>query len=253
MPIVEAVLICLALFAGMLVLFEVGFRVGMLPQKTPHGETEILDSAVFALLGLLLGFAFAGVVDRFGHRHQLIIDEANAIHSTYQHVDLLDVQDQPAARQLFKRYIEARLEVYAVLDAGGDPQPAWEEARKAQDQLWSAAVLALDREGVKSEVIEMFLPSLNLMFEVATERKVAVDIQMPELILGLLLTISLLSALIAGNGMAKSGARHTMHAVVYSLAVSLTIFTILDLDQPRSGVIRLDAADSVLKELRDAI
>jgi hypothetical protein len=53
--------------------------------------------------------------------------------------------------------------------------------------------------------------------------------------------------------MAKSGTRHVLHATVFAAAVSLTIYAILDLDHPRAGFIRLDAADRLLKELRDSI
>jgi hypothetical protein len=254
MLIVDSVLLCLALSAGMLLLLEVGFRIGMRFRKTAGGEeTGILDGAIFALLGLLLGFAFAGAVDRFGHRRDLIIHEANAVHTAYQRVDLLNAEDQPAVRMLFHNYIGARLRVYDLIDAGDDPQSAWQETRQVQAQLWSASVQALNRAGVKDDAPEIVLPALNDMFEVATERRVALGLHLPNLILYLLIAVSLLSALLAGNGMAKSGTRHVLHAAIFAAAVSLTIYAILDLDHPRAGLIRLDAADRVLKELRDSI
>ncbi len=53
--------------------------------------------------------------------------------------------------------------------------------------------------------------------------------------------------------MAKSGLRHRLHGFIFSVSVSLTIYAILDLDNPRAGFIRLDAADRVLKDLRNSI
>ena len=254
MLIVSSAFLCLVLFAGMLLLLEIGFRVGMRFKRTAGGEeTGILDGAIFALLGLLLGFAFAGAVDRFGHRRDLIIHEANAIHTAYQRVDLLDAGDQPAIRMLFHSYIEARLKVYDLLDAGHDPHSAWRETSQVQAQLWSATVQALNNDRVKDDALEIVLPALNDMFEVATERRVALGLRLPGLILYLLIAVSLLSALLAGNGMAKSGTRHILHAAIFAAAVSLTIYAILDLDNPRAGFIRLDSADRVLKELRDSI
>jgi hypothetical protein len=51
----------------------------------------------------------------------------------------------------------------------------------------------------------------------------------------------------------RSRARHLLHGSVFAAAVSLTVYTILDLDNPSAGLIRLDAADRVLEELRDSI
>jgi hypothetical protein len=254
MLIIDSILLCLALFAGMLLLLEIGFRIGMRFRKTAGGEeTGILDGAIFALLGLLLGFAFAGAVDRFGHRRDLIIHEANAIHTAYQRVDLLNAEDQPAVRMLFHSYIDARLKMYDLLDAGGDPQPAWRETGQVQAQLWSAALRGVNQDGVKDDAPEIVLPALNEMFEVATERRVALALHLPGLILYLLIAVSLLGALLAGNGMARSGTRHVLHAAIFAAAVSLTIYAILDLDHPRAGFIRLDGADRILEELRDSI
>jgi hypothetical protein len=38
-----------------------------------------VDGAVFALLGLLIAFAFSGAASRFDARRQLIVQEANMI------------------------------------------------------------------------------------------------------------------------------------------------------------------------------
>jgi hypothetical protein len=37
------------------------------------------------------------------------------------------------------------------------------------------------------------------------------------------------------------------------MVISITIFTVIDLDYPRFGLIRLTAADNALIELRDSI
>ena len=64
MAVLGGIVLCLLLFAGMLLLLEVGFRLGVRFEKARGGEAaSIFDSAIFALLGLLLGFAFAGEFD----------------------------------------------------------------------------------------------------------------------------------------------------------------------------------------------
>ncbi len=91
------------------------------------------------------------------------------------------------------------------------------------------------------------------MIGVTTARKVALTTQIPELELVLLSCVSLFSALLAGAGMSRHGVRHIVRGSIFAAAVTLTVDTIIDLDSPRGGLIRLDAADRVLEELRGSL
>ena len=253
MPIAESALLCLALFAGMLVLLEAGFRFGMRYQKTAGGqETGILDGAILALLGLLLGFAFAGGVDRLNLRRDLVIKETNAIRTAYLRIDVLEAGDQPPIRALFREYLGARLSAYQAINAGRDAPDAFHAAEQLQSRIWSAAAIGVNSQS-RQYTAEVVLPAINDMIGVTIERKVMLSVRLPVLILALLCAVSLLSALLAGNGMARSRERHLLHGSIFAAAVSLTVYTILDLDNPRAGLIRLDAADRVLEELRELI
>jgi hypothetical protein len=57
-----AIAVSIGLFLGMLACLEAGYRLGCFAsQKTEsaHEGTGTIEAAVFALLGLLLGFTFA--------------------------------------------------------------------------------------------------------------------------------------------------------------------------------------------------
>lgn len=253
MAVFGGVLLCLLLFAAMLILLEVGFRLGVRFERARGGDaTSIFDSAIFALLGLLLGFAFAGAVDRLDKRRDLIVDEANAISTAYLRIDLLAPEDQPAIRQLYRDYLSARLELYRILDAEQDPSLAFQKAEGLQSEIWMASVIAVDRPERQHDA-ELVLPSINEMIDVTAKRKVALGTRMPDLVLVLLFGVSLFSALLAGAGMSRNGLRHLVHGSIFAAAVTLTVYTILDLDSPRSGFIRLDVADKVLEQLLGSI
>ena len=76
-------LFALGLFLGMLILLEVGRRIGARRlAEDPMGAAAgvgTVEGAVFALLGLLIAFTFSGAAARFDTRRQLIIDETNDI------------------------------------------------------------------------------------------------------------------------------------------------------------------------------
>lgn len=88
--------------------------------KSAFGATE---GAVFALLGLFLAFAFSGAGGRFDDRRLRVIDEVNAIGTAWLRIDLLPSEAQPAVRELFREYLDARLEAYRLVSAGARIDP----------------------------------------------------------------------------------------------------------------------------------
>jgi len=100
---------------------------------------------------------------------------------------------------------------------------------------------------------ELVLPTINTMIDVTTEREVALTTQIPGRVPVQLIVVSLFCALLAGTGMSRHGVRHIVHGSIFAAAVTLEIYTILDLDSPRSGLIRRDAADRMLEVLRGLI
>lgn len=246
-------LLCLGLLTGVLVLLEVGFRIGRRYRLAKGGEAaSIFDGAIFALLGLLLGFAFAGAVDRLNLRRDLIVAEANAISTAYLRIDMLDAADQPAIRDAFQGYIAARLAIYRELDAGRDATPSFAAAEALQGQIWQASVAAVSRPE-RQFTAEIVLPAINEMIDLTTERKVALSTHIPLLVMFLLVGVSLFSALLAGVATARHGERQPVHAAVFAIAIGLTFYTIVDLDNPRTGLIKLEAADRVLQDLQGAL
>jgi len=187
---------------------------------------------------------------RLEARRELIVREANAINTAYLRIDILPSAVQPEMRNLFHAYLEARLHAYDDLDSGHDFEPAMMKASLLQQQIWAKAVEATGQDAAGKSLV---LLSLNEMIGVTTARAVALQTELPILILVLLLGVASLTSLLAGYGMAKSGRRHVFHGVIYAAAVSLTIYVVLDLDNPRRGLIRLDAAEQALRQLQRAI
>jgi hypothetical protein len=63
----------------------------------------------------------------------------------------------------------------------------------------------------------------------------------------------LATSLLAGYGMAGGRRRSWMHMILYAVIMSASLYTILDLEYPRVGLIRLDSADQVLIDLRSSM
>jgi hypothetical protein len=65
--------------------------------------------------------------------------------------------------------------------------------------------------------------------------------------------VALLSALMAGYTMSTRPRRSILHVVSYAACVALTVYTVLDLDNPRKGFIHLAPAETLLEDLRKSI
>ena len=87
------------LFAGMLVLLEIGRRLGLrrlaLDSEAVRAGFGVVEGAIFALMGLLIAFTFSEAASRFDTRRQLVVEEANAIGTAYLRLDLLSASAQP--------------------------------------------------------------------------------------------------------------------------------------------------------------
>ena len=240
------------LFLTMLLFLEVGRRIGMwrMREETERQRAGLVtvETAIYGLLGLLVAFTFAGAASRFEMRRVLIVQEANAIGTAYLRLDLLPAAAQPALREKFSRYVEARLAVYRVLPDLEAAKAQMARATAMQQEIWTGAVTAL-REAPPNASL-LLLPALNDMIDITTSREIAGFTHTPPVILGALALLALFCALLAGYGLA-GGKPFSMvlHMIGFALVLTLTIYVILDLDHPRVGLIRVDFADQALTDV----
>jgi hypothetical protein len=107
------------LFMGVLALLETRRRIGLRhvakDSEAARAGLGVLEGAIFALMGLLIAFTFSGAASRFDTRRQLAVEEANAIGTAYLRLDLLPASAQPALRESFRQYVDARLTAYRKL------------------------------------------------------------------------------------------------------------------------------------------
>jgi hypothetical protein len=255
-PSLFSLLFAAGLFLGILACLELGYRAGRrAAEKHPewaHEGIGVIEAAIFALLGLLLGFSFAGATSRLDAKRQLIVQEANAIGTAYLRLDELPAAEQPEMRHLFRQYLNARLRVYQALPDLKASEQQLAQAGELQQEIWSKAVTG-SREDSTQNAARLLLPALNEMIDVTTSRTIALHTRLPALIFALLVAVALLSGLLAGYAMATRQGRSRLHMLIYAGVIALTVYVVLDLDDPRAGFIRLDTAENALVQLRDSI
>jgi hypothetical protein len=252
-----ASLLTLGLFFGMLLLLDIGRRIGLRRiARDPEGAqagTGPVDGAVFALLGLLVAFTFSGAASRFDERRNLIVQETNDIGTAYLRLDLLPASAQPALRDLFRRYVDSRLEVYRKLPDIEAARAELARCTSLQGEIWSKAVAAGRMEGAPPSAAMLLLPALNQMIDITTTRTMVAQMHPPLVIFALLFGLALVAALLAGYDMAGSKQRNWIHMIGFAAVMAAAVNVIMDIEYPRLGMIRVDAFDQALVELRDGM
>ena len=245
------------LFAGMLLLSEVGRRIGVARfKRDPDGagkDGSAAEAAVFGLLGLLVAFTFSGAASRFHDRRQLIAEESNAIGTAYLRVDLLPADAQPAVRELFRDYTDLRATVYRAAADEAETLARLAKSQSLQGAIWQASVSASQRPGAATQTAMLLLPALNAMIDITTTRAVATATHPPTAIFLLLSVLCLVGAMLIGHGASHGRDRHWFYPVIFAAILSTTVFLIVDIEYPRLGLIRVDAADQVLVDLRNSM
>jgi hypothetical protein len=245
------VLFSIALLAGILVCLEAGRRIGLARlarDKDERQPTELVDSAVAALLGLLLAFTFSGALTRFDERRRLMAEETNAIGTAYLRLDLLAPEKQASLKDKLRRYADARIGAFHSVPDLDTSKSELARSQLLQGEIWSEAIAATRvSPGILPHEV---LDPINAMIDMATTQRVATETHPPQVIYGILAGLALVAALLVGCKMAEARRRDGLHLVVYAGALAIVVYLILDLEYPRFGLIRVDSGDQVLIDLR---
>jgi hypothetical protein len=243
-----------ATFVGMLAAGEAGRRLGSRHAETgeraapPEAGRAAIEASMFALLGLLIAFTFSGAASRFDDRRMLIIEEANAIGTAFLRLDLFPPASRSTLQDEFRRYVDLRLAFYRELVDADAARTLMAESLALQHRIWDQAVAAT-REAPPSAAI-VVLPALNTMIDIVTTRTAAFGIHPPLIIFAMLALLALICAFLGGLGMGKHQLKSRLHAWGFATIITLTIYATLEIEYPRRGLVRVDAFDQLLVDVR---
>ena len=249
--------LAVSLFVGVLAFLEMGRRIGRrrIAAEGAEGGAGFgsVEGAIFGLMGLLIAFTFSGAAARFDDRRHLVTQEANAIGTAWLRIDLVPAEAQVKLRDLFRRYLDARLATYRNVEQLDKAMAEFARSATLQQDIWTAAVAACRDPGAAPGAPMLLLPALNEMIDITTTRLMAARMHPPGIIFAMLVVLTLAGALLAGHAMASHPRWSWMHALALATVMAATVYIIIDLEYPRLGFIRVDATDEVLVDLRKSM
>jgi len=252
-----AVLIAAAFFVSSMFLLNYGRQLGLRYLKQDTGNMAGLttvESAVFALMGLLLAFTISGALQRFDDRRQLVIQEANAGSTAHDRLALFEGDVGRDLQNKLKDYVQARIDLYRMphdysLLKRTEFFSYEQEANilSFKNKLWNAAVGACPQSSFRPACAQA-LPTLANLFEVARLRLGAAEKHPPQIVYVMLFGLGLGGSLLAGFGMAAAKSRSWIHMLIFAATLTVTLYTLTDMEYPRLGLIRIENFDHFLVE-----
>ena len=234
-PPISPLLFALLLFSGMLILLETGRRLGIerLPKESEgeRGSLGTIEGAIFALFGLVLAFGFSGAASRFNEKRMSIAEEVNAIETAYLRLQLVAQPAQPDLQQLFRQYVDSRLETYRQLPNVQSAEEEMAKSKKLQEEIWKDAV----EDAVAATVLpnshpdagKLLLPALNNMIDMSTTRTTALQIHPPRIVYALLFGLGLICSRVAEWQLVDVGAGFIFLGSLWSQLSSGTSYLML--------------------------
>jgi hypothetical protein len=233
--------------------FECGFQAGRWRNRRPDREQEVaVRTEVVVMLGLvafILAFTFWIAASHFDAMRQALLNEANAIKTTYLRADMLPEPHRREIQNLLRDYVDIRLESMRT----GKYDQAIPQLEELHSRLWSQAVAA-SKKVTSPFFAGHFIQSLNEMISLHTRRTIVrLEFRIPTAIWVVLYVIVTLAGTSVGYHAGLTGTRRPLVAIVWALIFSVVILLIADLDNPRRGALKVSqqAMENLLRTMGD--
>ncbi|HEV3416996.1 MAG TPA: hypothetical protein VG056_09295 [Pirellulales bacterium] len=229
----------LALLAVGWAVLEGGYRLGRWRHLRSADEKDApvgaMVAAVLGLVAFMLAFTFGLAAQRFDLKRQVVLDEANAIGTTYLRTRMLPAPQKMEIAHLLREYVDLRVDA-AARGGLGD---AGEKSEKLQEAIWQQAVAVSDKD--RTPIAALFVDSLNQMIDLhSTRSQTELRSRIPLVIWIVLYSLSALGVAAMGYQAGLSATRRSPAMMALVIAFTGVLFLIVDLDRSNAGFLMVD-------------
>jgi hypothetical protein len=206
----------------------------------------VLQATLLGFVGLILAFGLALAVGRYEGRRAAVVEDANAIGTTYLRAQLLAEPVRTRSLERLRRYTDTSIRLSKAVPGSAAARRAAGDGELLQRQLWALAGEAIDAAPTDSAP-RLYVETLNEMIDMQTVRVAGLNNRVPSPVLwlelgGAALALGLLAFYISLLG------RGLFTVLSAAVLVSMLLLVTFDLDRPTRGLIRVPS--TALTELR---
>jgi hypothetical protein len=225
-------------FVGAVAIFflamEGGYRLGKWrhvhvaeEKKSPVG---VMVGSILGLLAFLLAFTFGLGATRFEERRHTVLEEANAIGTTYLRTRLLPEPQRTETARLLREYVDVRVQGMKEQL----PQETVANSERLQELIWAEAVKAAEKN--RDPITALFIQSLNDTIDVHAKRVlVGMRSRIPLSIWAGLYGLAVLGMISTGYQAGLSATRRSPVMLGLVLSFAIVLLLIADLDRGFEG------------------
>ena len=209
----------------------------------------VLQAAMLGVVGLILAFGLSLALSRYEDRRVTIVEETNAIGTTYLRAQTLPEPIRSRSLDLLIDYTESAVSFADHAPGSAGEAGAADEEERLQRRLWALGSEALDA-APEASAPRLYIETLNDMIDSQTARLAALNNQVPSEIfwlelIGGSIALGLLAAYLTLVGRGLAG------VVIAATVVAFLLFITADLDRPTRGPIKVP--DTQLVEQLDSM
>ena len=232
---------------------ELGFRVGkFIHERLEKEQNPMVGTILGASLGLLaffLAFTFNMAGSRYDARKKLVLDEANAIETTYLRAKLLPKPYRTEFQDLLRKYVDARAQLqkadFEIV------RQVIAESEELHNLLWSKVVTLTEKSDYSCNTT-LFINSLNEVFDLHAKRvNAGLHNRIPISIFATLYFVGSLAMAMMGYQAGLTGKRSPIAGFALILTFSIVLTLINDLERPRQEI--FSVSQQTMVDLKDKL
>lgn len=251
---IDASIICIVLFILMLLTVALGNRMRKKFWSAEEGDAKggvnSLLGALFGLWAFMLAFTFGQSGTRFESVRAMIVDEANILRNTIIRADVFPDSVRNAYRADLRKYLEERIVYY---DDASDKEKFKKnraELSKTATALWARTVVELKKPEMSGPANNM-ANNLTSLFDVGIRREALLNAGIPMPINLMLIVLALTISLVGGFTTPTIKHKEWIVVTVFAFLASAILYITIDLARPMEGLIKPDAGQEIILNLRN--
>jgi len=234
---------------GALAAIAIGYLVGRsLRGRTAdlHEPVGIVQTALLGFVGLILAFGLSLAVGRYENRRASVVDEANAIGTTYLRAQTLAEPMRSRSLELLTAYTDTSIRLAQAVPSSAAAKRALADGQSLQRELWALAGRSLAAAPTASAP-RLYVETLNNMIDEQAVRKAVLNNRVPPAVLWFELASAMIALGLLSFYLALLD-RSVWTVLIAAVLVSFLLLVTFDLDRPRRGLITVP--DTPLTDLR---
>jgi hypothetical protein len=195
-----------------------------------------ISAAALALIGFLIAFTLSFAVNIFTERRQTLVEEANAIGTTYLRAEYLEEPYRIESQDLLREYLALRLESLEIDQT--EIETMIIQSEEIHKELWYIADEVATED--PSPTTALYLTTLNDMIDLHVDRLVVnLSVRVPPALIVGIFVVSFLTLLLLGLQGGYIKERNVLAQFILVLILSLVVYLIIDLDRSQEGSMQI--------------